>query len=603
MKKSAAVTPRVTLQRSLLSMAVAAATFGMAPAHAVQFEFADGEVTGSFDTTASYGALWRVTGQDPRLVALRKGGERNSANYDNGNVNYDRGDLVSSLFKVTHDVDLNYKNFGAFARVLYFYDHAIQNKDFDPNLADQRTIRNRLGHDYEIFDAYVRGSFNVAGRNLNVRAGKQVISWGESTFIPNGLNTLNPVDVAKLRAPGSELKEAFLPIQMLQLTYDVTDNVSLELINMFQFRATRLEPSGSYFSTNDFASPGGDRVLIAGGFDSEGAPLAPSIPRGRERNASHTGQYAIATRILAPNLNNTEFGIYHANYHSRTPLISGTLSTAGPGVPNAGQATYFNKYPEDIKLYGLSFNTLGPMGVALQGEYSYRPNQPLQLVANNLLTELPSFGSAPLNTGLDLGFDPNNPATAVPLLGREVDGFKKVKAHQLQMTATQTFGRYFGATQIVGVAEAGYAYLDLPNNIDFNGPGVDFTTSPAGSSTGSDKGIMTKSSYGYRGVVRATYANAVGAVNLSPRIAFQHDIRGTSPTFVEGTKAASVGLTADYQNRISADISYTNFFGGRTIGVTEVPNPLAGNALTPVRSTNNQLRDRDFIAATISYAF
>ncbi|MBA4152602.1 MAG: DUF1302 domain-containing protein, partial [Acinetobacter sp.] len=75
MKKSAAVTPRVTLQRSLLSMAVAAATFGMAPAHAFQFEFADGEVTGSFDTTVSYGALWRVTGQDPRLLSRSKGGD------------------------------------------------------------------------------------------------------------------------------------------------------------------------------------------------------------------------------------------------------------------------------------------------------------------------------------------------------------------------------------------------------------------------------------------------------------------------------------------------------------------------------------------------
>jgi hypothetical protein len=581
MKKSAAVTPRVTLQRSLLSMAVAAATFGMAPAHAVQFELMDGEVTGSFDTTMSYGALWRVTGQDPRLISAQKGGSRNSGNYDNGNANYDRGDLVSSLFKVTHDVDLNYKNFGAFARVLYFYDHAIQNKDFNPNLADKRTIRNRLGHDYEIYDAYVRGSFKVADRNLNVRAGKQVISWGESTFIPNGLNTLNPVDVAKLRAPGSELKEAFLPIQMLQLTYDITDNVSLELINMFQFRATRLEPNGSYFSTNDFASPGGDIVLIGAGADSEAAPAAGGIPRGRDRNAKHTGQYAIATRILAPNLNNTEFGIYHANYHSRTPLISGTLSTAGPGAGGANAATYFNKYPENIALYGLSFNTLGPMGVALQGEYSYRPNQPLQLVANNLLTELLSFGAAPLNTGIDPGFGP----------GAEVDGFRRVKTHQLQMTATQTFGRYLGASQIIGVAEAGYTYLDLPNNIDFNGPGVDFTT-PSASST---KGIMTKNSYGYRALVRATYTNAIGAINLTPRVAFQHDVRGTSPTFVEGTKAASIGLTADYQNRISADVSYTNFFGGRTIGEN---NPTPG-----IRSTNQQLDDRDFIAATISYAF
>ncbi|MEK1940967.1 MAG: DUF1302 family protein, partial [Pseudomonas sp.] len=33
-------------------------------AQAVEFSFADDEVTGSIDTTVSYGQLWRVQGQD-----------------------------------------------------------------------------------------------------------------------------------------------------------------------------------------------------------------------------------------------------------------------------------------------------------------------------------------------------------------------------------------------------------------------------------------------------------------------------------------------------------------------------------------------------------
>ena len=82
------------------------------------------------------------------------------------------------------------------------------------------------------------------------------------------------------------------------------------------------------------------------------------------------------------------------NYHSRIPLFSGIKGTATSASPAArwsptfcgtpalaalchtGTATYFAEYPEDIKLYGLSFNTAGPAGVALQGEYSYRSNQP-----------------------------------------------------------------------------------------------------------------------------------------------------------------------------------------------------------------------------------
>jgi len=125
-------------------------------------------------------------------------------------------------------------------------------------------------------------------RNLRVTAGKQVVSLGESTFIPNGLNVLNPIDVQRLRSPGAELKDALLPTQMLTFAYDLNDNLSVELINKFQFRETRLEPNGSFFSTNDFLSPGGEVVLIGNGFGNEAA--GPRIRRADDVKAKHTGQ-------------------------------------------------------------------------------------------------------------------------------------------------------------------------------------------------------------------------------------------------------------------------------------------------------------------------
>lgn len=613
MKKTHQGLPAQGWKKSLLSLAVGAALCTPVTVMAVQFELADGEVTGALDTTLSYGALWRVTGKDSRLLARAKGGDRNSANYDNGDANYDRGDLVSSIFRVSNDLDVNYKNFGAFVRVSSFYDHSIQNKDFDPLLANQSVIRNRLGHDYEIYDAYVRGKFNIVGKDVGVRLGKQVISLGESTFIPNGLNALNPVDVGKLRTPGAEIKEALLPTQMLQVTFDVTDNLSVELINKFQFRESRPEPNGSYFSTNDFLSPGGDKVLIQAGAANEASPA--KISRGKDKFAKDSEQYAAVARLLVPELNNTEFGVYAMQYHNSAPLIAGrtTNLTGGPTMPGtqenaifttaeanlagsgsgtvtaarAQTSSYFAEYAEKVRLYGLSFNTLGPLGIALQGEYSYRPNQPLNLVANNVLNSLLGLNGTPFNTGIGM-------------LPRDTDikGYKKVKMHQFQMTATQTLGRYLGASQIIALGEAGYTYLDLPKGIDFNGTGVDFTTSLATNTANpvtSDLGILTRNSYGYRALLRATYNNAIGAINLSPRVAFQHDLRGTSPTFTHNTQSVTVGVTAEYQNNISADISYTNFFAGETIGAT--------NNVSAFKSTNQALADRDFIAATVSYAF
>jgi len=603
---------------SPLAAAIAAISLcGTVPVHAFQFDLADGEVTGSFDTTLSYGALWRVTGRDSANVALANGGSKSSANYDDGNLNYDRGDLVSSLFKMTNDLDLNYRNFGAFLRINSFYDHSIQNKDFRtvPGLApgvsysrgNERVLRNRLGHDYEILDAYVRGRFNVVGRALDVRAGKQVVSWGESTFIPNGLNIINPVDVAKLRAPGAELKEAFLPVNMLWLSQEVTDNLTVEAFHQFQYRKTRLEPAGSYFSTNDFISPGGERVIAGSGRINEGvaSTVGAFIPRDPDNDPKNSGQFGLAARLLTPRLNNTEFGFYFAQYHSRTPQISGT-ALAPPMSPNVSTVRYNTDYAEKIRMYGLSFNTPGPLGIALQGEYSYRPNQPVQMVATDLLVELLTAGCG--DTAADV--PPLGPCPVAFGPDAKAQGYKRVKYHQFQMTGTKALGPMLGADQIVAVAEAGYVYQKLPKGVAFNGPGADFGVSPTAAgaliTTQQQGGLATNNSYGYRAVARAEYNNALGPINLIPRIAWSHDLRGTSQTFVQGVKAASIGLGASYQQNWQADISYTNFFGGESFeGFTASSLANLANPATriPVRSTNNPLSDRDFIAATISYSF
>ncbi len=62
-----------------------------------------------------------------------------------------------------------------------------------------------------------------------VRLGKQVVSWGESTFIGNSINTINPIDVSAFRRPGSEIKEGLIPVNMLYLSQSLTDSLSVEV--------------------------------------------------------------------------------------------------------------------------------------------------------------------------------------------------------------------------------------------------------------------------------------------------------------------------------------------------------------------------------------
>ena len=105
------------------------------------------------------------------------------------------------------------------------------------------------------------------------------------------------------------------------------------------------------------------------------------------------------------------------------------------------------------------------------------------------------------------------------------------------------------------------------------------------------------------------YSNAIGAATLSPRFAFAHDVNGVGPTFTEGVKAATLGLTYNLQQKWLADIAYTSFYGGKTYSGTDPnTNPAPPNSFPAAQSpsfasSSNPLKDRDFLAVSISYAF
>jgi hypothetical protein len=191
----------------LKPLVLALSLAGAGPALAFQFE-SDFGVKGSFDTTVSYGISVRASDRDPNLVGIMNGGTSRSVNEDDGDLNYKRNSPFANIIKATSDLELKYGRWGFFGRGSAFYDWTNMNKDsLGPTAID------RVGKNFVGLDGYLSASFEPFDKNLRLRAGRQVISWGESTLIPNGINVINPVDVSKLRVPGSELKEAFLPTQ------------------------------------------------------------------------------------------------------------------------------------------------------------------------------------------------------------------------------------------------------------------------------------------------------------------------------------------------------------------------------------------------------
>ncbi len=102
---------------------------------------------------------------------------------------------------------------------------------------------------------------SVAGRPLEIRVGNQVLSWGESLFYQGGVSAINTVDLNRLRAPGSELKEAFLPAPMVRVSAEIFQNFSVEAFYQLYWNYTQLDPVGSYFSSNDMVGSGAEGLM------------------------------------------------------------------------------------------------------------------------------------------------------------------------------------------------------------------------------------------------------------------------------------------------------------------------------------------------------
>ncbi|HEY0768475.1 MAG TPA: DUF1302 domain-containing protein [Steroidobacteraceae bacterium] len=674
-------------------------------AHAVSFQSASGDWTGSWDTTIGYGQGWRVSGLDCRLIAIANGGCGHSPNIDDGDLNYRNKGAYSKAIKGVTEIALNYQDRGGiFVRGDGLYDYAVMDSGGDrtPLTHDAKAL---VGSYVRLLDAFGFWRFSLGTMPSEIRLGRQVVSWGESTFIQGGLNQVNHFDVSALRVPGAELKEALLPDEMAVFNLQLTQNFSSQFLYLFDWHETKPEPAGSYFSTNDFAVTGGNRVFLGFGAISDqgvdfrplGGPLITdfqAVNRLPDHKPPEAGQYGVNFKLYLPNFSQgTQLGFYFLNYTSRVPVVSaatgsqagfgnafgavnavgaaaqalaaglpfaaavatgtavgqqraaqqgGNLSAAtaqtyatigantllaGGNVNNQASslatyeygktAGYFEEFPQDIKMFGVSFNTqIQKTGTALQGEVAFRHNVPLQLDDVELL-----YASlTPFESGIArlLGAPVTPPGTCVPAsatpitgcnqlgsfgLGQTIRGWQLKNTWQGQFTATQTFANILKASQAVLLFEAALDYIPglehkysggpVGRGLRYDGPGTNLSGNPQLGGYPEFPNLVEpgyafpdKLSWGYVIAGRLEYDNVIAAWNLLPHATWQHDVKGVSPgpggNFIEGRHAVTVGLGASLRAKWDFDVSYTQFGG-------------AGQY--------NLLRDRNFVAASIKYSF
>ncbi|WP_312933955.1 DUF1302 domain-containing protein [Stutzerimonas nitrititolerans] len=612
-------------QPKILALAVALGT--AAPAYAVSFNI--GEIEGQFDSSMSIGASWAMDSADMDLVGAANGGTGFTQTGDDGRLNFKKGETFSKIFKGVHDLELRYRDSGAFVRGKYWYDFELKDESrLHKDISDSNRKEAAQSSGAEILDAFLYHNYYVGDLPGTVRIGRQVVSWGESTFIGNSINSINPLDAAAFRRPGAEIKEGLIPVNMLYVSQSLSDRLSMEAFYQLEWDQTIIDNCGTFFSGADVAADGCDTnyhvgpAALAGALNSPLGAYASAngvtytsegvmIPRGGDRDARDSGQFGLALRWLG---DATEYGFYFMNYHSRTPILSsqtaglatfGTSQTvggaAGTAAGNAayaqaiaagatptqaaaiaaqvgaqageaiggaillGNGQYFLEYPEDIRLYGMSFSTTLPTGTAWSGEISYRPNAPIQINTTDVTLEL------------------TDPTRA----GFENRGYNRKEITQLQTTFTHFFDQILGAGRVTVVGEIGYAHvggLESTSELRY-GRDANFGTPTDALALAANgrHGFVTANSWGYRLRALADYSNVFAGVNLTPNVSFSHDVDGYGPNglFNEGSKAVSIGVDAVYQNTYTASLSYTDFFGGDF----------------------NMLTDRDFLAFSVGVNF
>ncbi|MFP6798375.1 MAG: DUF1302 domain-containing protein [Pseudomonas sp.] len=607
-----------TWRLAKLPLAVSLASTLAAPAFGVTFNI--GEIEGQFDSSLSVGASWSVRGADPDLIGSNNGGKGLSQTTDDSRQNFKRGETFSKIFKGIHDLELKYGDTGVFVRGKYWYDFELKDESrLFKDISDSNRKEGAQSSGAQILDAFVYHNYAIGDQPGSVRLGKQVVSWGESTFIRNSINEINPVDVSAFRRPGAEIKEGLIPVNMFYISQSLTENLSAEAFYQLEWDQTVTDNCGTFFAQPDIIADGcTDNLAVLSNNPAAKAGINNTVTllgrpdlaiqqttegvvvqRSGDRDARDSGQFGTALRYFSPELD-TEFGAYFMNYHSRTPVFSAagpgadvyTMANSAPFTTNpvlqplrplliAGNSNYFVEYPEDIQLYGLSFSTTLPTGTAMAGELSYRPNAPVLLNTTDILFAGVNplgglFGNASLIDGQP---------------GQEVNGYKRKEITQFQTTFTHFFDQVMGASRLTLVGEVGIVHVGALESSDkvrygrdpIYGPGplpatgaLNTCSTLNASTLGTasrenqtkyceDDGFVTSTAWGYRARAIWDYPDVFAGVNLKPSVSWSHDVDGYGPNglFTEGAKAVSLGLDAEYQNTYTASLAYTDFFGGK----------------------------------------
>lgn len=309
-----------------------------------------------------------------------------SLNNDDGTRNFDRGSLITNRVSVFGEVLVRHDNLGAVLRGSHFHDEAYhgRNDNDSPSTVNKggrndtftRDTRRDSGGRARLLDAYVYGNFDVLdGQYVSLKAGRHLVAWGESLFWPNISQGQAPVDATKFNVPGTEAKDAYLPVGQFSASWSLNEDLALLGFYQYEWEETQLNPVGDYFNSSDIFGPGAEYFRFAAG-----DPQFTALSYAGEEKPRDSGQWGLGMRYRLTD--STEVGLFHYRYHERVGALFFNFggdtrysSLSGSVAPGTFKLGYF----EDVELTGVSFSSKIGDAVQFAGDLSYRDGSAVYL--------------------------------------------------------------------------------------------------------------------------------------------------------------------------------------------------------------------------------
>lgn len=564
-------------------------------------------------------------GQPAQIFRFEKQGLSQSINSDDGDRNFKKGALIHNRLSFYGELQLHHKDYGAVLSGSAFYDdvyHHLNDNDApetvnklndenttpDPNYRKFSTeTRFRDGKRARLLEAYVYGTWYLGDEaSINLRAGQQLVAWGESLFLSGIASAQSQADATKAFVPGTEIKDILLPTNQIALNAAITNDITVLGYYKLDFRENEIFPVGDYFSPSDVVGPGARFVygsanpLYGGPGSCQGlltnltvagvpTPVTPGIEnlvcnvvlapagallnsspyiytyRGKDIEPSAFGQWGAGLKYQLTGT--TNIGLYHLRYADPNPSVRLNVGYAPFGyVGNTAvttqiinqlvPTTYNVEYYSGIHMTSLAYSTV-LFGLNVAGEFNYRDGAP-----------------SPVETEISGHLSPV---------------YTRSKSTQALLSAIYAGNPRTFFNDLAVVTELGFLHMNSVDRVD-SSPGI----------IAVDDGktlFYDRNAYGGNLLIIPTKHNIIPAWDMSVPINFAYlegnpGIAGAfGALYGDGDMRASLGVSMTYLENTQIAVGYNWFFGDPAKTIKD--STLAANPYA----------DRDYATLNIKYNF